>query len=99
MAHNYCFSLPSNREDEAVDLGKVYTQPPQELGPVNKFELTPLRNSNIQNTINKTAKIVKIKCATKPDQETQKKMNLSRIQAKIKTQNSQQKIDKTFMKR
>lgn len=85
MAHNYCFSLPSNRQDEAVDFGKVYTQPPQDADPTNKIELTPLRNSKFQNTMNKTAKIVKIKCAPKTDLETQKKMKFSRIQSKTKT--------------
>jgi hypothetical protein len=70
MAHNYCFSLPSNRQDEPVEIGKVYTEPPQDTDPSNKIELTPLRNSKIQNTINKTAKIVKIKCAPKTNQQT-----------------------------
>ncbi len=99
MADNYCISLPSNREDEAVDHGKIYTQPHQEVDPTNKFEFTPLRNSNIHNTMNKTAKIVKIKCGPKIQQEMQKIMNLSSIHAKIKTQISQKKIDKTFEKR
>jgi len=49
--------------------------------------------------MNKTAKIVRLRCGTKTDVETASKTNLNGGKTKFKTQTSQENAEKTFYKK